>query len=508
MEDMAGNISYIKFEVDAPIPDPPPNIWLDTDRTERTADNAATVSIKSDKDGYANVYVVDKGDPIPEMAEHGSDQNWGNPRVFFDSYSHNEDGEDGWDIDLNASHGMTAGAKDVYIVLTNSDGNSNVIKVEFGAVGAPPVDTTAPTLSYTGVARTDDGSASVKIKSSEPGEVEYFVVDAGAAQPNFDTATPTGSYMADSSEKKLDLTGLTPGAKDVYIRVEDASGNSSFIKVEVPAHVPAPPVDTTAPSVSIGDIVRTDDNNATLEFTSSESGSYSYIVVTKDGPAPDDSDFTTWNTNNTSEQTLNLSGLAAGEYDVYIRVKDAAGNVSGSVKVELPAAGAVLPPNPPLPPVVPPVVTPPGGSGGSGGYSPRELLVGSEKGFVFQVGPNGGQQVTLYIPDVDSESIGVADTSIATLRGAMAAIDDIDLAMEFVVGVRGKLGAMENRLEFTLQSLGVTEENLSDAESRIRDADMAKEMMELTKSQTLRQVGVAMLAQANQEPQMGLQLLG
>jgi flagellin len=79
--------------------------------------------------------------------------------------------------------------------------------------------------------------------------------------------------------------------------------------------------------------------------------------------------------------------------------------------------------------------------------------------------------------------------------------------MEYVVGVRGKLGAMENRLEFTLSTLSITEENLSDAESRIRDADMAKEMMELTKSQTLRQVGVAMMAQANQTPEIMLQLL-
>jgi flagellin len=73
---------------------------------------------------------------------------------------------------------------------------------------------------------------------------------------------------------------------------------------------------------------------------------------------------------------------------------------------------------------------------------------------------------------------------------------------------RGNLGALQNRLEHTIQNLGVTKENLASSESRIRDTDMAAEMSEFTRNQIMSQAGVAMLAQANQVPQQVLQLLG
>jgi flagellin len=73
---------------------------------------------------------------------------------------------------------------------------------------------------------------------------------------------------------------------------------------------------------------------------------------------------------------------------------------------------------------------------------------------------------------------------------------------------RAKLGAYQNRLEHTINNLGTASENLTAAESRIRDVDMAKEMMEFTKMSILQQAATAMLAQANQQPQMVLQLLG
>jgi flagellin len=90
---------------------------------------------------------------------------------------------------------------------------------------------------------------------------------------------------------------------------------------------------------------------------------------------------------------------------------------------------------------------------------------------------------------------------------AEGALDDLDTAMQFVVGVRGTLGAMENRMRAINATNAITEENLSASESRIRDADMAKEMMALVKSQILQQAGTAMLAQANHFPESVLQLL-
>ena len=87
-------------------------------------------------------------------------------------------------------------------------------------------------------------------------------------------------------------------------------------------------------------------------------------------------------------------------------------------------------------------------------------------------------------------------------------ITSIDLALSHVTDQRSNLGAMQNRLEFTIENLDIASENLSAAESRIRDADMAREMMRLTQANVLQQAAISMLAQANQAPQSVLQLLG
>ncbi len=86
-------------------------------------------------------------------------------------------------------------------------------------------------------------------------------------------------------------------------------------------------------------------------------------------------------------------------------------------------------------------------------------------------------------------------------------VTTIDTALETVSTERAKLGALQNRLEHTINNLGTSSENLSAAESRIRDVDMAKEMMAFTKNSILQQAATAMLAQANQAPQGVLQLL-
>ncbi len=91
--------------------------------------------------------------------------------------------------------------------------------------------------------------------------------------------------------------------------------------------------------------------------------------------------------------------------------------------------------------------------------------------------------------------------------GASNSIKTIDTAIKTVSDTRAKLGAMQNRLEHTINNLGTSSENLSAAESRIRDVDMAKEMMEFTKNNILTQAAQAMLAQANAQPQSVLQLL-
>ncbi|ANB56146.1 hypothetical protein GFC29_2426 [Anoxybacillus sp. B7M1] len=140
-------------------------------------------------------------------------------------------------------------------------------------------------------------------------------------------------------------------------------------------------------------------------------------------------------------------------------------------------------------------------------FNTQKLLNGSFSGKVFQIGANSGQTITLSISNMDSSSLSVNSLSVSTASGAQDAITKINTAIETVSKERSKLGAVQNRLEHTINNLGATSENLTAAESRIRDVDMAKEMMEFTKNNILMQAAQSMLAQSNQMPQGVLQLL-
>ncbi|MDK2839220.1 MAG: flagellin [Thermosipho sp. (in: thermotogales)] len=128
---------------------------------------------------------------------------------------------------------------------------------------------------------------------------------------------------------------------------------------------------------------------------------------------------------------------------------------------------------------------------------------------VFQIGANEGANMIGGIDAVDSKNLGLNTSliDVTSQDGAERVISLIDAAIDKVSGIRSKLGAMQNRLEHTIANLGVSSENLTSSESRIRDADMAKQMMFFTKQQILIQSGMAMLAQANTLPQNILQLL-
>jgi flagellin len=134
-------------------------------------------------------------------------------------------------------------------------------------------------------------------------------------------------------------------------------------------------------------------------------------------------------------------------------------------------------------------------------------------GLKFHIGANKGQNFTVTIDDMritggtNPYMTALANVDITTQDGANDAIQVIDEAIKQVSSTRATLGAYQNRLEHTIANLGVAKENLAAAESRIRDVDMAEEMMEFTRSQILLQAGVAMLAQANTIPQAVLQLL-
>ncbi len=130
-------------------------------------------------------------------------------------------------------------------------------------------------------------------------------------------------------------------------------------------------------------------------------------------------------------------------------------------------------------------------------------------GLTLQIGDSSDSynQLTVSIKDMHTGAMGISGISIATQAGAQAAVDVIKNAINYVSEVRGNLGAISNRLDHTKNNLGVMRENIQDAESAIRDTDVADEMMAYTKNNILVQSAQAMLAQANQVPQGVLQLL-
>ena len=128
-------------------------------------------------------------------------------------------------------------------------------------------------------------------------------------------------------------------------------------------------------------------------------------------------------------------------------------------------------------------------------------------GGTFQIGANANEVVGLTIGKADSATLGVNALAVTTDAGAALAITALDAAISSVSTTRGNLGALQNRFESMINNLQVTTENLSASESRIRDTDMAMEMVSFTKNNVLLQAGTAMLSQANQVPQSILSLL-
>ena len=143
-------------------------------------------------------------------------------------------------------------------------------------------------------------------------------------------------------------------------------------------------------------------------------------------------------------------------------------------------------------------------------FNGKALLNGdltSGSGVVLQIGANTATEDTLEINIEDMSAAGLSIDSLDVTTDATAAIDALDLAITAVSTQRTSLGANQNRLDHTINNLSTTKENLSEANSRIVDVDMAEEMTSFTKSNILAQAATSMLAQANQMPQSVLSLL-
>ncbi|BAK81047.1 flagellin [Candidatus Arthromitus sp. SFB-rat-Yit] len=131
----------------------------------------------------------------------------------------------------------------------------------------------------------------------------------------------------------------------------------------------------------------------------------------------------------------------------------------------------------------------------------------SGSGVELQVGANKDQMIGLSMENMGSRELGLGGVSVSTAEDSKDAIGRLDKAVSRISAQRADLGAAQNRLEHTIASTDNTAENLQAAESRIRDVDMAKEMMNLTKLNVLQQASQSMLAQANQAPQQVLSIL-
>ena len=128
-------------------------------------------------------------------------------------------------------------------------------------------------------------------------------------------------------------------------------------------------------------------------------------------------------------------------------------------------------------------------------------------GIVVQIGPTAGETLTIATAKMGSTALGVNAVDVSSTTKANSAITTINKAINTVSTHRAKLGASQNRLEHTINNLKTTNENMTAAESRIRDTDMAKEMAAFTKNNILNQAAQSMLSQANQQPQGVLSLL-
>lgn len=146
-------------------------------------------------------------------------------------------------------------------------------------------------------------------------------------------------------------------------------------------------------------------------------------------------------------------------------------------------------------------------------FNGNPLLNGKSGTFEFQIGVHNNPLTDRLAynaqnADVTLESLGLIGESIATKSGAQTTLANLDTALTKVNSVRADLGAVQNRLQSTINSLAVSDENLSAANSRIRDADLAQEVSEMTKNNILMQAGISVLGQANQQAQTALKLLG
>ncbi len=135
-------------------------------------------------------------------------------------------------------------------------------------------------------------------------------------------------------------------------------------------------------------------------------------------------------------------------------------------------------------------------------------ILSSAQTVTLQVGANPGQTLAISVTGAKTNDLAVSTVAVSSMALAVSAISTVDIALQSVNTLRANLGAYQNRLEFTINTLSIQEENAAASESAIRDADIARETIHFTRNQILVSAGTSVLAQANVIPQTALQLIG
>ena len=353
-----------------------------------------------------------------------------------------------------------------------------------GAEASVAADTTAKTSAFEWSISGGEGikvTIATAAKSAAPKGVTASWGNDGNLTLTIDAANGTVIKQSDIDKALAAATGAPDNAKDLKVTLKsditvtansEAQADISHLtsaKAVQATHIDANGIKVSSTKAGVNTHTLTFDNDGTKLFGAS---------VTAGGNAT---------LNLTSSDSYSASQINQMLSDAGIEMRvDFEGNKTGAELKASGAAGEFT------------LGTTTAGAGLSAGGG-IELQIGDTN--------DAWNQLELSIDDMHVSSLGIGDIDISTRPGASAAISKIKDAINQVSTSRGKLGAIQNRLEHTINNLGVTTENITAAESRIRDVDMAKEMMEFTKNSVLMQSAQAMLAQANQQPQSILQLL-
>ena len=355
------------------------------------------------------------------------------------------------------------------------------------------------------------------------------------------------SKSAASALTKVDATTQVNTAADAFdalasgkdstlaVTVIDKNGNSSTVKVTITGDTKtADGAENTAQAFadalkesSLGDSYDfSTDGNGKLKFTAKEAGkTANSILLSQDNAAAVKTDESTIGVDAYSQITKEIGSYTGtgniedkiftvnGEKSAYVDDPASLGDDYKDVNyVKVAAAGKVEEADVAAMAALIKAKTGIDAEPDNGAKTTINLKAGTAntgKGIELQIGANEGQTMSFTLDDMSADALGVGGKSVdlSTQESAKTATTTIDAAIKKVSAARGKMGAVQNRLEHTINNLDTASENLQTAEARIRDTDMAEEMVNYSKNNILAQAGQSMLAQANQSNQGVLTLL-